>query len=83
MERPTFIYLLKLSSYENNCNLELTEFPRSISVRNEEKLPMEKYISPHPAMEEYLSKKSIPGYWEPKLQVREGIVEDELHLLEF
>ncbi len=41
------------------------------------------FLSPHPTMEEYLSKKSIPGYWEPQLKVKEGTVEDALHLLEF
>jgi D-amino peptidase len=41
------------------------------------------FLSPHPTMEEYLSKKSIPNYWEPKLQTKEGTVEDVLNLLEF
>ena len=41
------------------------------------------FLSPHPSMEEYLSKKSIPGYWEPKLQTKEGTVADALHLLDF
>jgi hypothetical protein len=41
------------------------------------------FLSPSPTMEEYLSKKSIPGYWEPKLQTKEGTVEDALHLLDF
>ena len=41
------------------------------------------FLSPHPTMEEYLSKKSIPGYWEPKLQTKEGTVENALHLFDF
>jgi D-amino peptidase len=42
-----------------------------------------KYLSPDPTMEEYLAKKSIPDYWEPKLQTKEGTIEDALHLLDF
>jgi D-amino peptidase len=41
------------------------------------------FLSPHPTMEEYLSKKSIPGYWEPLLKTKEGTVENALHLLDF
>lgn len=41
------------------------------------------FLSPSPTMEEYLSKKSIPDYWEPKLQTKEGTVEDAFHLLDF
>ncbi len=42
-----------------------------------------KYLSPDPTMEEYLSKKSIPGYWEPKLKTKEGTIQDALHLFDF
>jgi D-amino peptidase len=41
------------------------------------------YLSPGPTMEEYLSKKSIPGYWEPLLKTKEGTVPDALHILDF
>jgi len=41
------------------------------------------YLSPGPSMEEYLSKKSIPGYWEPKLKTKEGTVQDAFHILDF
>jgi D-amino peptidase len=41
------------------------------------------YLSPGPTMEEYLSKKSIPGYWEPRLKTKEGTVADALHILDF
>ena len=41
------------------------------------------YLSPDPTMKEYFDKKYIPDYWVPKLQTKEGTVEDALHLLEF
>lgn len=41
------------------------------------------YLKPVPSTKEYLEKKSIPGYWEPKLLTKEGTVQDVLHLLEF
>ena len=41
------------------------------------------YLSPEPSMQEYLEKKNIPDYWVPKLQTKEGSVDDVLHLLEF
>ncbi len=43
----------------------------------------EMYLSPGPTMEEYLSKKSIPGYWESKLVTKEGTVQDALHIFDF
>ena len=41
------------------------------------------YLSPNPSIMEYLEKRSIPNYWEPKLQTKEGTIQDALHLLEF
>jgi D-amino peptidase len=41
------------------------------------------YLSPSPTMQEYFEKKSIPDYWVPKLQTKEGTVADVLHLLDF
>ena len=41
------------------------------------------YLKPVPTIKEYLEKKSIPDYWEPKLLTKEGTVLDALHLLEF
>lgn len=41
------------------------------------------YLKPGPTIQEYLDKRSIPGYWEPKLLTKEGTVQDQLHLLDF
>lgn len=44
---------------------------------------IKKYLSPHPTMKEYLEKKSIPDYWEPKLVTKEGIIKDALGITDF
>jgi D-amino peptidase len=41
------------------------------------------YLDPHPSMDEYLSKKHIPDYWESKLKTKEGIIEDVLQITKF
>jgi D-amino peptidase len=41
------------------------------------------YLSPSPSIMEYLEKKSIPNYWEPKLVTKEGIIQDASHITEF
>ncbi len=43
----------------------------------------EQYLNPHPTMEEYLSKKSIPGYWDNRITTREATVQDALHIFEW
>jgi D-amino peptidase len=43
----------------------------------------EQYLQPRPTMEEYLSKKSIPGYWDSRLTTREATVPDALHLFDY
>ena len=40
------------------------------------------YVSPGPSIQEYLEK-SDPNYWESKLQTKEGIIQDALHIMEF
>jgi D-amino peptidase len=43
----------------------------------------EQYLNPGPTMEEYLSKKSIPGYWDSRITIREATVADALHIFDY
>ena len=41
------------------------------------------YPDPYIPMEEYLSKKHIPGYWDSRMKTKEGIIEDVLNITKF